>query len=177
MSDKCPCGSSKSYATCCEPYLSGKLKPATASDLMRSRYTAYAMAAIDYLYRTSGAKIQKEFNAEESRKWAESAEWSGIEMLNVVGGGETDETGTVEFVARYSVNGTPFDHHEISSLPKRTGSGSSSTGRSSGPRRSAARRRRSDVTIPVPVEAGRNTRSVAVRKKCEFVRPCLSLGP
>ena len=121
MSDKCPCGSGKSYATCCEPYLSGKLKPATAADLMRSRYTAYAMAAIDYLYRTSGAKIQKEFNAEESRKWAESAEWSGIEMLNVSGGGEADETGTVEFVARYSVNGTAFDHHEVSSFAKKDG--------------------------------------------------------
>ena len=121
MSDLCPCGSGLVYETCCEPFLSGKEKPKTAADLMRSRYSAYALGAIDYLYRTSGAKVQREFNAEESRKWAESAKWSGIEVLNITEGGENDERGSVEFVAHYEVNGTNFNHHELSYFEKQNG--------------------------------------------------------
>lgn len=118
MSDLCPCGSGLPYESCCEPFLIGKDKPKTASALMRSRYCAYAMGAIDYLFRTSGPKIQKEFNAEDSRKWAESAKWSGIEILKMTDGEEKDETGMVEFIAHYSVNGTDFDHHEVSQFAK-----------------------------------------------------------
>ena len=118
MSDVCPCGSGLPYETCCEPFLIGKSKPKTAVELMRSRYCAYAMGAIDYLFRTSGPKVQKEFDAESSRKWAESAKWTGIEILSMADGGESDEEGTVEFIAHYTVNETAFDHHEISQFKK-----------------------------------------------------------
>jgi SEC-C motif-containing protein len=121
MSDVCPCGSGLPYETCCEPFLIGKAKPKTAVELMRSRYCAYAMGAIDYLFRTSGPKVQKEFDAESSRKWAESAKWTGIEIIGKTDGGEDDEEGTVEFIAHYSVNETAFDHHEISQFKKING--------------------------------------------------------
>ena len=121
MSDLCYCGSGKPYIECCEPLLSGKAQPKTAAELMRSRYCAYAVGAVDYLFRTSGPKVQKEFDAESSRKWAESAKWTGIEVLSEEAGGENDEKGRVEFIAHYTVNNTPFDHHEISDFEKING--------------------------------------------------------
>ena len=118
MSDTCPCGSGLPFASCCEPFLTGKAVPKTAVELMRSRYCAYATGAVDYLYQTSGPKVQKEFDAESSRKWAESATWTGIQILDSHEGTEKDDVGTVEFMAHYTVNGTVFDHHELSQFAK-----------------------------------------------------------
>jgi len=118
MSDLCPCGSNRPFEACCEPFLLEHAKPRTAAELMRSRYCAYAMGAVDYLYKTSGPKVRKEFDAESSRKWAESAKWNGIEIKLVDKGSEKDETGIVEFIAHYSVNETSFDHHERAEFAK-----------------------------------------------------------
>ena len=117
MSDLCPCGSGLAFEACCEPFLIGQKKPATAVALMRSRYCAYAMGAVDYLFKTSGPKVRKEFDAESSRKWAESAKWTGIEIVT----DETDssnESAVIEFLAHYSVNDTDFDHHERAEFAK-----------------------------------------------------------
>jgi len=118
MSNLCPCGSSLTFEACCEPFLLERGKPKTARDLMRSRYCAYAMGSVEYLYKTSGPKVRKEFDAESSRKWAESAKWTGIEILAEEGGLENDDTGVVEFLAHYSVNDTKFDHHERAEFAK-----------------------------------------------------------
>lgn len=42
----CPCGSSRSYADCCEPFVTGAAKAQTAEQLMRSRYTAFSVQAM-----------------------------------------------------------------------------------------------------------------------------------
>ncbi|MDD4024862.1 MAG: YchJ family protein [Kiritimatiellae bacterium] len=121
MSDLCPCGSNLGFEACCEPYLLGKARPPTAVALMRSRYTAYAMGAVDYLFKTSGPKVRKEFDGENTKKWSDSAEWTGIEILEEQGGKEHDESAKLEFIARYSVNGTAFNHHESASFAKKNG--------------------------------------------------------
>jgi SEC-C motif domain protein len=118
MSDLCPCGSGQNFDACCEPFLIEQALPKTASQLMRSRYCAYAMGVIDYLYKTSGAHVRKEFDAENSRKWAESAKWNGMEILKTEGGSEVDTTGSVEFMARYAVKDKEFEHHEVAQFEK-----------------------------------------------------------
>ena len=40
----CPCGSLLAYAVCCGPLLTGERHAETAEALMRSRYTAFAVA-------------------------------------------------------------------------------------------------------------------------------------
>jgi SEC-C motif-containing protein len=113
MSD-CPCCSGRSYEQCCEPLLLGQARAATAEAVMRSRYTAYTLAEIDYIYKTSGPRVRREFDAEGSRKWAQSAEWKGFELRRIEGGGEQDERGEIEFVARYEIEKKgAFEHHEI----------------------------------------------------------------
>lgn len=50
--DDCPCGSNAKYKKCCLPYLEGKAAP-TPEALMRSRYSAYIVGAVDYLFHTT----------------------------------------------------------------------------------------------------------------------------
>ena len=119
MSDThCPCGSGRAFELCCEPYLLGRLPAPTAEALMRSRYTAYALCSIDYLYKTSGKRVRKEFDAEGSKRWAEAAEWSGLEVLAIEGGGEQDDAGHIEFIAHYSIKDQTFNHHEHAQFAK-----------------------------------------------------------
>jgi SEC-C motif-containing protein len=53
MSKKpCPCSSGTSYAECCAPYHERKLHAQEGELLVRSRYSAFALGKIDYLYDT-----------------------------------------------------------------------------------------------------------------------------
>lgn len=51
MSDRCPCGTGRTFADCCGPYHAGA-EPPDAESLMRSRFTAYARRDWPYLWRT-----------------------------------------------------------------------------------------------------------------------------
>ena len=48
----CPCGTGQSYVDCCGALHSGARTAATAEQLMRSRYSAFAVSDEDYLLRT-----------------------------------------------------------------------------------------------------------------------------
>ena len=107
----CPCGN-PSYADCCQPYLDGKVLPPDAVSLMRSRYTAYVFENEEYLRdtwveenRPSGTIIEKK----------QPAKWIGLKILRHQ---EHEERATVEFIARYKVNGRMQKLHEISRFVK-----------------------------------------------------------
>lgn len=51
----CPCCSFKEYEKCCEPFHKGTLCK-TAEELMRSRYSAYALHLPDYIILTTHQK-------------------------------------------------------------------------------------------------------------------------
>lgn len=53
MSMLCPCYSQRNYRHCCEPFHKQKKIPETAVELMRSRYSAYAMGLADYIISTT----------------------------------------------------------------------------------------------------------------------------
>lgn len=76
---------------------------------MRSRYSAYAKGLDPYLLRTWDTSTRP---AELAIDGALS--WTGLEVLQVVGGGVDDDVGTVEFVARYELGGEPGELHEVS---------------------------------------------------------------
>ena len=63
-------------------------------------------------------RVRKEFDAENSRKWAESATWKGMEIVKAEAGSEADTTGIVEFIAHYAVKENDFDHHELATFEK-----------------------------------------------------------
>ena len=110
----CPCASGKNFGECCGPVLAGKRKPATAAELMRARYSAYAVCDVDFLFKSSGPEVQAEFDKKTTREWSESATWQGLDILGTEKGGEGDEEGYVAFVAHYAANGQPCQHRETS---------------------------------------------------------------
>ena len=102
MSTSCPCGSKKPFKYCCGQYISGKSLPETPEALMRSRYTAYTKANIQYIQDTMRGPAAEGFNPAEARAWAKSAQWKGLTVVN--SHMETDTKGFVEFIARYRTN-------------------------------------------------------------------------
>jgi SEC-C motif-containing protein len=72
MSKKCPCSSGKIYQKCCELYISGVKLPALPEELMRSRYSAYTMANIDYIVKTMYGKALQGFIQKDAYNWAKS---------------------------------------------------------------------------------------------------------
>lgn len=118
--EKCPCGSGLSFAKCCKPFIEGKAQPETAEQTMRSRYSAYVKAAVDYLYDSTHPQHRKGYDHEGTKKWAENANWHGLEIVSSRGG-EEDANGEVEFIATYSEDENEVRHHEIGKFRKLDG--------------------------------------------------------
>jgi SEC-C motif-containing protein len=93
----------------------------TAAELMRARYSAYAVCDVDFLYNSSGPEVREEFNRENVESWSRSATWEGLEILVEEGGGAADDEGVVSFVAHYSANGNACEHREKSFFKKLDG--------------------------------------------------------
>ncbi len=116
----CPCGSHKDIDDCCAPFLAGAAAP-TALALMRSRYTAYVRGDVGYLAETLAAGIRHEFDQAEAKQMAGEAKWQGLEIRAVTGGGEADDEGTVEFMARFSLRGQQHLQHERATFAREDG--------------------------------------------------------
>jgi uncharacterized protein YchJ len=113
----CPCGTSLPLERCCGLYLGPEGAPApTAETLMRSRYTAYVTGDIDHIVRTQD-EAGGDVDREAIEKFSRESEWLGLEIVATEAGGEGDEKGMVEFVARYrpkTGGGGETRHHERS---------------------------------------------------------------
>ena len=118
---ECPCGSGASYAECCEPVITDSAPALTAEALMRSRYTAFVVHAYDHLADSLTEESRKDYDPEGVKSWADTSTWLGLNILATEGGGENDETGTVEFVANFEVDGVPQRHHEVAEFQKADG--------------------------------------------------------
>jgi SEC-C motif-containing protein len=115
----CPCGSGVEALTCCEVIISGGTRARTAVELMRARYTAFVTG------RMNGAFV-RDTTARETRSTDAGAASPqigglGLEVRSVTAGGQQDQTGTVEFVARLLVQGRNETHHEISRFRREAG--------------------------------------------------------
>lgn len=109
----CPCGNDAELAACCGRFLSGAEHPATAEELMRSRYTAYVENQIDYVVESHEPKTRDDVDRDAADSWSKQAEWTGLEVRETREGGPEDQRGEVEFVARYRVQGADLAHHEV----------------------------------------------------------------
>lgn len=111
LSCNCPCLSGFMYPECCAPYILGYVLPKTPEQLMRSRYTAYTDANVDYIVRTMLPPASDGFNKKDTKKWANSVVWQGLSVLNSSANGDT---GVVEFIAYYREGGHDSSIHEKS---------------------------------------------------------------
>lgn len=102
-------------------YLDGVPAP-TALALMRSRYTAFVRGAIDYLIDTHDASTRDGVDRASITKWSRDTKWEGLEIVATERGGEDDDEGIVEFIARGTTRGTPFAQRERSRFRRVDGS-------------------------------------------------------
>ena len=117
-SDSCPCGSTRKFKHCCAPLLAGERRADSAQQLMRSRYTAYVMRDASYLRATWHPDTRPaELHLDEEPV----ARWIGLKILDSSAGQSDDTTGTVEFVARYKINGRALRLHEVSRFRRQQG--------------------------------------------------------
>jgi len=114
--EACPCGSGHAYAACCGRYLDGDELPATAEQLMRSRYTAYALAREDYLLATWHASTRP-----PSLGFEPAQQWLGLKIVRTEAGGADDAEGRVAFVARSKLGGRAQRLEEDSRFVKEGG--------------------------------------------------------
>jgi SEC-C motif domain protein len=117
----CVCGKGESLDTCCGPYLARQGWPATAEALMRARYTAYATGNIDFILDSHHPSTASSVDRPSTEAWSKNAEWLGLEILSTEFGGENDETGMVEFLARYTIKGATIPHRERAQFEKKDG--------------------------------------------------------
>jgi SEC-C motif-containing protein len=125
----CPCGG-PSLATCCGPYIDGAAIPPTAEALMRSRYTAYGQRNEPYLLATWHASTRP---TEPIMSEEEKVQWLGLEVKSALRlrqrkAEAADDhvdltTDTVEFVARFKINGRAQRLHEISNFVREPAEG------------------------------------------------------
>lgn len=108
---KCPCASGKQYINCCERFITGKELPGTPEELMRSRYTAYTQANIDYIQKTMRAPANKNYDPIASKKWAKNVTWVGLKVLK---SSMQADHGYVEFMAEYIEGQQKHIIHELS---------------------------------------------------------------
>lgn len=121
MLELCPCGSGKSYNDCCEPIITGKRKASTAVALMRSRYSAFTIADVDYLMKSWHSKKRNLRDKALIRNWARSVQWMKLEIINATAGLEEDEEGWVSFKAYYIEQGKTERIFEHSYFQKENG--------------------------------------------------------
>ncbi len=118
----CPCASGAPEHLCCGPIVAGRAAH-TALELMRSRYTAYVRGAIDHIVASNAPETRATVNRDEAVRWSKNTQWRGLEIVAHEGGGASDATGTVEFIARGTSQNIPFAQHERSRFRKDAGDG------------------------------------------------------
>ncbi|TWG96964.1 SEC-C motif-containing protein [Nocardioides sp. J9] len=105
----CPCGTGRGYDDCCGPFHRGSARPATAEELMRSRYSAFVVGLAAYLLETWHPATRP-----ETLDLDDGVRWTGLEVLATEGGGPEDRRGVVEFRAHHELDGQPGVLHEVS---------------------------------------------------------------
>lgn len=117
--EKCPCFSGKSYQECCQIYHKGEI-PKNPTDLMRSRFSAYALNLPDYIIETTHPanphySDNKLIWKRSLKAFSENAKFQNLEILDAKG---NETGGTVTFIATLSQKGKTTSFTERSYFEK-----------------------------------------------------------
>jgi len=103
---QCPCGGG-AYNRCCGPLIAGEQLAITAQQLMRSRFSAFALAArdpqaIEHLLRTHlEPGLTEAARRKALMESCRTIHWLSLKVLDFQNGGPLDQHGTVTFEARW----------------------------------------------------------------------------
>lgn len=115
----CPCGSGAGYARCCGRLHRGETVAASGEQLMRSRFSAFAVGDPAYLHATWHRSTQpprRDLDAATDR----DRRWTRLEIVRATGG-FLDREGTVEFRAHWTGAGGPGVLRETSRFVRNDG--------------------------------------------------------
>ena len=115
-SRRCPCGTGLPYAECCGRLHDGTAEAATAEQLMRSRYSAFAVGDPAYLLTSWHTATRP-----RTLDLDPDVRWTGLEILGTDGGRLLDVEGTVEFRAHHRAAGRGGAQHERSRFAREGG--------------------------------------------------------
>ncbi|NEK85874.1 hypothetical protein GCU60_08875 [Blastococcus saxobsidens] len=113
---RCPCGTGLPYDECCGPRHDCSTPAATAEQLMRSRYSAFAVGDTAYLLATWHSTTRP-----PSLELDAGVRWTGLDVLRTAGGGLLEQEGTVEFRAHWRSEDGTGDQHEVSRFVREVG--------------------------------------------------------
>ncbi|SDY96141.1 SEC-C motif-containing protein [Amycolatopsis xylanica] len=108
---RCPCGYGLPYDECCGRLHDGRATASTAEQLMRSRFSAFAVGDTAYLRKT-WLKPPSPLELDPGQRWTR------LEILGTTGGGPFHTEGTVEFRAHYIADGVKDSMHENSAFSR-----------------------------------------------------------
>jgi SEC-C motif-containing protein len=112
----CLCCSGKTYLECCKKLHNGEEHALTAKQLMRSRYSAFAMNNTDYIQLTWDKNT-----CPDSVDFANDVtQWEQLEIIETKKGLAGDNKGLVHFKAHYTQNGKQQILNEISRFVKKS---------------------------------------------------------
>ncbi len=113
---RCPCLSGLAYDACCAPLHAGSSSAQTAEQLMRSRYSAFAVGDPDYLKATwHDTTRPKVLELDADRRWYR------LDILRTERGGPFDIEGVVEFRAYHRSPDGKGSQHEVSRFVREDG--------------------------------------------------------
>ncbi len=112
----CRCGSRQALTRCCGPFVDGREAAATPEQLMRSRYTAYALGRADYIIETTdpeGPRWESDRDAwlASIRDFTRRFRFGGVVVHD---SGHSEDSGFVSFTAVLSTrrdDDASFDEH------------------------------------------------------------------
>ncbi|QXG77728.1 hypothetical protein KUM42_09645 [Modestobacter sp. L9-4] len=99
---RCPCGTGLTYDGCCGRLHDGTATAGTAEQLMRSRYSAFAVGDPAYLLATWHSSTRP-----GRLELDPDVRWTGLEVLGTTGGSLLAAEGTVAFRASRLDDGVP----------------------------------------------------------------------
>ncbi|MET8680188.1 YchJ family metal-binding protein [Streptomyces sp. NPDC004647] len=112
----CPCGLPATYDACCGRLHRGEARAATPAQLMRSRFSAFAVHDAAYLLRSWHPSTRP-----AGIDFDPAMRWQRLDIVGGTGGGPFGSEGTVEFRAHYTRHGHAGELHEISRFVRHDG--------------------------------------------------------
>jgi SEC-C motif-containing protein len=97
------------FEKCCQLFITHEKLPATAEQLMRSRFSAYATKNGQYIYDTYGQLEQKKQTVAAIQSWANECQWLALKVHKI-------SLNMVDFSAYYVIDNTLCELREKSNF-------------------------------------------------------------
>ena len=113
----CFCGSNGDFTSCCQPFINKEEPVKTAEQLMRSRFSAYALGNAQYIYDTYAKSSQAAQSVKDIDDWSHSCIWIALKIYpteNSVSHVNKATEQFVEFSAFYITDNTLCELREKS---------------------------------------------------------------